>query len=219
MQQANEPGQAAVLDKMAASALLVREANHRAKNSLQLAISLLQARAIRLAPAETHTRTAIAETCDRLRALSRVHELLYRETHFGEAVDFGRLLRELTGDLAASFATRGQIVRWAVEADRLCLNPDTAIPLALIATAAVSNAFKHAFPAGWEGMILVRLRVMCRGAVLLIADNGIGIPPKIQPGSFGLQLIRSLAKQIGGAARVRGRNGTVVGVRIPLGTN
>lgn len=42
-------------------------------------------------------------------------------------------------------------MRLQISSDRIALSPDDAIPLALLANEAMTNAYKHAFPAGATG--------------------------------------------------------------------
>lgn len=203
-------------EELESKELLIREVNHRVKNSLQLAISLLQFQARHLPAGNPQIHAAIDETCARLHVLSRVHELLYRQARLGEDLDFGALLRELTEKVAASFVQKGQDIRLLVEAVHLRFNPDEAIPCALIALEAVTNAYKHAFPDGRAGVIRVQLKARSNQALLRIADNGIGIERATNKVSYGMHLIQALTAQIGGTCRIRPQAGTVIQITLPF---
>lgn len=203
-------------EELESKELLIREVNHRVKNTLQLAISLLQLQARHLPAGNQQIRAAIDEICARLHVLSRVHELLYRQAHLGEDIDFGVLLRELTEKVAASFVQKGQDIGLIVEAIHLRFNPDEAIPCALIALEAVTNAYKHAFPDGRAGVIRVQLKARANQALLRIADNGIGIGRTTTKAGYGTHLIQSLAAQAGGTCRIRSQAGTIIQVTLPF---
>jgi two-component sensor histidine kinase len=92
------------------------------------------------------------------------------------------------------------------------LDIDLAIPLGLIAHELVSNALKHAFPAGRNGEIRLRLRSTERGRALFsVSDDGVGLPPSLdfeRAQTLGLKMIRNLTAQIRGRLEIRNSGGT-----------
>ncbi|TPW10772.1 MAG: putative signal transduction histidine kinase [Halothiobacillaceae bacterium] len=68
-------------------------------------------------------------------------------------------------------------------------------------TELVTNAFKHAFPAGGEGVITVALHGVTDGtARLRVYDTGVGLPAGFRPeesSSLGLQLVPLFTEQMG----------------------
>lgn len=175
---------------------LLREVNHRVKNSLQLVSSLLTLQTMSLpgAAERAHFQDARA----RIDAIARVHSRLYQTEQF-QTIEFGSYLNELCADLSrASGATLGAI---AVEADRIDLPIDQAAPLGLIANELITNAIKHrgAEPAN----ILVELRRTGvppgLAAELIVSDQGPGLPDGFdmrKTRSLGMRLITSLTGQI-----------------------
>jgi two-component sensor histidine kinase len=82
------------------------------------------------------------------------------------------------------------------DVEPLLLSIDKATPLGLVANELLTNALKHAFPAGRTGEIRVKLRRATDGqSALTITDNGIGTEMMAFPSSNGLgsQLIQLLA--------------------------
>ena len=74
------------------------------------------------------------------------------------------------------------------------------MPLALIVTEMVANAIKYAHPGGAPGAIVAYGSGDETFTMIEIADNGVGLPENFDPktdGKLGLQLVRSLAKQLG----------------------
>lgn len=72
----------------------------------------------------------------------------------------------------------------------------------------MSNALKHAFAAG-GGEIGIELQPVQGGVAdqwcLRVSDDGVGLPADFatrQQGSLGLQIVASLAQQIGGSLEV-----------------
>ena len=115
-------------------------------------------------------------------------------------------------------------IRTDIRAPVMAVGPDTAIPVGLIATEAVSNAFRHAFAGIDQPAISIQATESGGMVEFTIEDNGVGIDDKMvtgqDRGSLGLTLIRGLALQLGGEAEIARRPGagTRVAVRFPLPT-
>jgi len=99
-----------------------------------------------------------------------------------------------------------------------------AIPCGLILNELVSNALKHAFPAGYvgEGLIEISLRENGGGSVTMkVRDNGVGMKDGDGSGAgrtLGLQLLTLLAEgQLKGTIERTVGNGTAYVITIPPG--
>jgi two-component sensor histidine kinase len=116
----------------------------------------------------------------------------------------------LVADLWMTYAPQGVTAR--IEAAGIALDIDTAIPCALLLNELVSNALKHAFPApasGQENEIRISMRREKESLVLMVSDNGIGLPADLDVenvDSLGLDLVHLLTGQIGGLLEM-GRSG------------
>ena len=172
---------------------LLREVNHRVKNSLQLVSSLLTLQTMSL-PGSTE-RAHFQDARARIDAIARVHSRLYQTEQF-QTIEFGSYLNELCADLsrASGGGTLGEI---EVRADRIDLPIDQAAPLGLIANELITNAIKHRGhdPAN----ILVELRRTDHALELVVTDQGPGLPAGFEmrkTRSLGMRLITSLTGQI-----------------------
>jgi two-component sensor histidine kinase len=90
------------------------------------------------------------------------------------------------------------------------LDLDRSIRCGLIVNELVSNAILHAFPAGRRGRITVLLDVVDDHYELAVSDDGIGLPPEVDPmqtQSLGLQLVADLADKLGADAPSVARDG------------
>src|SRR5690606_27052183 len=133
--------------------LLRGEINHRVKNSLQLASSLLQMQAGSGAPEEV--RRALSEAGGRLITVARVHERLYHGAEL-QSVDLRDYLARLCDDLRESTAGgRSEIV---TKIERLAVGADKAILVGLLVNELVTNALKHALPQGDRCEVQVECR-------------------------------------------------------------
>jgi len=180
---------------------LLREVHHRVKNNLQIVANLL---AMKSRGATEEARQALAETADRVHAISAVHEALYADIHAG-GVLLGDRLRVIADRLAATYGL-GDRVSVSVSGDNLQLSLTESVPVALLATELASNSFKHAFPTGKTGRIDVGIRALSGGGFeLSVTDDGIGLMPTPSRRGSGLDIARALARQVGGSLSVENR--------------
>ncbi|MCB1884416.1 MAG: ATP-binding protein [Geminicoccaceae bacterium] len=191
---------------------LVREVHHRVKNNLQIVTSLLNLRARRAVSDEA--REVLSDAQTRIRALALVHRSLYAHDEV-RWLEFGGFVGELCAMLEdAGGAEEEDPIRLVVEAEPLHVTVDQAISLTLLLVEAVSNAYRHAFPGGREGRILVRLEGEMGKGRLTITDDGIGGTGG--GAGMGLTLIRMFAKQIQGDLAAETEGGTRLVVTFPL---
>jgi PAS domain S-box-containing protein len=178
--------------------ILLREVHHRVKNDLELISSILSMQGRRL----TDPRAIAAlEDCEaRVRAIGLIHELMYRADK-PSRVQMAQTVRTLAVAMfrvADTGAGRIELVL-DVEGEQT-LNVERAIPCALILNELITNAFKHAFPNGRAGSVSVSLREPKPGqVVLVVADDGAGMPPDLDLSSerlLGWRLVESLAEQL-----------------------
>jgi two-component sensor histidine kinase len=194
--------------------VLVREVHHRVKNNLQVVSSLMSLRASRLPPKQ---RDVFVDISRRIAAIGRVHEQLH---HTGDPdnFDLGQYLESLSRDLPHMFGTADRVeVRVEVVPYRVPLSDAT--PMLLIVTEILSNAYRHAFPDGRSGNILVRLERLPTGARLIIADDGVGMSSAEEAtGTMGLALIKGLVRQVEGTYRLDPNpdGGTIFTLDLPV---
>jgi PAS domain S-box-containing protein len=187
--------------------VLLKEIYHRVKNNMQVVASLLSLQA--RGTGDGATRQLLQDSASRIKSMALVHEQLYQGGDLS-SIDFAAYLGQLTHHLRevhGEVAERAPII---VQAEPVQLGLETAVPLGLIVNELVSNAYKHAFPGGRRGQVRLRLGWVGEGLIeLVVGDDGAGLPQGFEPGqggSLGMQLVLSLAEQLGGTV-VHGRNG------------
>jgi PAS domain S-box-containing protein len=188
--------------------LLLREIHHRVKNNLQIIISLvnLQMRQI----GDERLKQVMAETQNRVRAMSLVHEKLYQSESLSH-IDLSEYIRFLTTQLFAYYGIDSRRIRLDIDIGKTMVDINTAIPVGLIINELVSNALKHAFPSDQKGTITIRSRYDDKVLSLVVRDDGIGLPPDLDwknPESLGLRLVNSLVDQLDGTIELKKERGT-----------
>ncbi len=180
--------------------VLLKEIHHRVKNNLAVISSLFYLASCY--SKDEHTVRVFEDCQRRVRSMALVHETLYGSQDLA-AVDFAEYARILTGELLATYGSRGGHVQLKTDLHPVMMTIETAVPCGLILGELVSNAFKHAFPNGRRGTIRVEIRPPRDGLIVLrVVDDGVGLPPDLDLGtehSMGMRLIQSLVHQIRGS--------------------
>ncbi|HEV7265912.1 MAG TPA: sensor histidine kinase [Falsiroseomonas sp.] len=196
-----------------AQSLLLHEFRHRTRNDLGSLVSLLMLRA-RLAPSPA-AQEALRDAADHALALARVHARLALDDGLDQGaerpvVDSRDFITGLCSDIATSLTSAGlRPVRLLAEAEPHPLSAERAVPLGLVLNEAVTNSLKYAFPEDRPGTVQVRFTRDGAEFVLVVTDDGIGVPPEGElegaPPAFpsrdaglGTRLLRSLAAQLRG---------------------
>jgi two-component sensor histidine kinase len=196
----------------------MKEIHHRVKNNLQIINSLLslQSRKVK----DPAALAVLDDARARINALSLIHRSLY-EHHDIRTVEVKNFFGDLVSQLDQALGAEDQKIRIDAQIDDDTIDADVAVPLALFTAEAVTNAVKHAFPAGRNvrgGRVLVAYRVGEAETVLSIEDDGIGgEEPENASSGLGSTLMSAFAKQVHGELeeeRVRS-GGRLVRVRMP----
>jgi two-component system, chemotaxis family, sensor kinase Cph1 len=177
--------------------MLMREVNHRVKNSLHMIASLLSLQGDGID--DPDTRRQFADAHNRVATVAQLHQRLY-QTDKLQSVEFDQYLHGMCNDLSNFMLSEGEEYTLEVEADPAEFATDRAIPLALIVNELVTNAYKYAYASGSEGTIQVTFtRQDDGGYVLVVSDQGAGLKPDFQPsqGGLGMTIVTSLCLQLG----------------------
>ncbi len=184
-------------DKLAVSRdLMFRELQHRVSNNFAVVSSLIKMQRHKISdPVALQVLDAVA---GRLTLIARIQRELHDPA--SQSVDVSRYLEGLIGDIVtASEASEG--IATSVRAQRVVVDSEKAIPIALIVTELLSNSVEHAFKGRSRGVVRVALDAIGDGtAMLMVEDDGLGLPDDFDieaTDSLGLSIARQLALQIG----------------------
>jgi PAS domain S-box-containing protein len=190
--------------------VLLREADHRIKNSLQMVVAMLSLQ---------HRHAASQETADALTgAIARVNAVA--EAHLAlqlsgdlQTVDFPDMLTAICRRLDALSDTVRVTCAYG---SPVMLEMDRAIPLALIISELVTNALRHAYDGQQSGEVQVTAGPEGNDIVLTVRDFGVGFDAGTRRPGLGSRVTGSLAMKIGCALQTQSRpgEGTCVTVRL-----
>jgi two-component sensor histidine kinase len=204
-------------ESVAQKQMMLREIHHRVKNNLQTVTSLLNLYA--RIPRGEAIKQAFADVQTRINALALVHRHLYESQDLRE-IDLAAFMTGLCRLVQDGCGVPARRVKLDVAIPTATMTGDRAIPLALLTTEILTNAFKHAFPENRAGAIGVRLTVGEHGAArLVISDNGVGTAQRTEtslPSTMGQTLIGAFTRQLGGTLTTSGPPGTTVTIDFAL---
>jgi two-component sensor histidine kinase len=148
-----------------------------------------------------------------------IHEKLYQSGDLAQ-IDFASYVQDLAAHLFHSYGISSEDIRLEMNVAEVPLSVNTALLCGLIINELVSNSLKHAFPDGQRGLIKVGLGIEPKDDLhqftLTVSDNGVGITEDAASGrtqSLGLQLVKRITKQLGGAIELNGQGGTEFRIR------
>ncbi len=176
---------------------LLKEIHHRVKNNLQIITSLLNLQIQRINTVEAVQE--LEESKNRIQAMATIHEKLYQSKSLS-GIDFADYVLSLTQQLSGIYGVDLMKTSIKVETAPVWLSIDEAIPAGLAVNELISNALKHAYPAGTSdgGEIKITFSESSNEVRISVEDNGIGLPDSIDPRkskSLGLNLVHILIEE------------------------
>ncbi len=203
---------------------IIQEVQNRVNNNLQLLCSLLELRIATLS--DPGASQICAELLARVRSIGSVYKaFLYSgEPRF---LDIAPILPTLVQQLYVTHPNTFKDIAFDIHTERVVLNPDTAVALALLIHELLLHILTHAFPSGWNAhrqpaetpSIRISLEgTMSHEAMLRVSHNGAGEPSRVAyhtTTALGPQLIRILVAQLRGVLNIE-EGGTTFVVTFPV---
>lgn len=174
--------------------ILLKEVNHRVKNSLQLVASMLRLQSTTADDPVLSER--LNEASSRVSAVGRAYDRLAYNADY-EKIDLVAYLRDVMKDLENAVAPS----RLQFEApDQIPIAADRAILVGLIMNELVLNAAKYAYPDRPGELIAVSIALEeNRGFSIAVRDHGIGLPADFDAKAakrLGARLTQALSAQL-----------------------
>jgi two-component sensor histidine kinase len=197
--------------------VLLKEVNHRVKNSLQVVSSMLSLQG--KAAGDPVLSAHLAEASMRITTVGRAYDRLAYKADY-ETMELNGYLRDVSKDIMAAVAPSELIFEAVGE---IQFSADRAILVALIINELASNASKYAYAGkAGGGNIWVKVEPSSDRTILItVRDEGVGLPAGFDPAKsrgLGTRLIMALAGQLGAefVPAPAGAVGTRVTLRVPL---
>jgi two-component sensor histidine kinase len=194
--------------------LLFRELQHRVSNNLQVAASLLMMQKRQLA--DPDAIAALDEASSRLALIGSISRQLYDPS--GAAQPLVPFLDELCRSVVDASGRRDVALELAGDG-RLRLEPDAAVPTALIVAETVANALEHGFAGGRPGRIEVEVQRSSNGDLAVtVRNDGHALPDGFRvedSTSLGLRIATTLARGLDGSFVLQSANGVVTTLALP----
>jgi two-component sensor histidine kinase len=193
---------------------LLKEMNHRVKNSLAIVGGMLRLQANDADDAEASE--LLNEASHRVDAIAKAHDQLSRGSDV-ERMDVGKYIEALCHDLDESVAQCD--VRTEIE-QCIVVATDRAVSTALIVNELIANAAKYAY-ASQSGIITVKVaRGKGDNFIVSVRDEGAGMPDDVDPRDqkgLGMRIIASFTRQLNATIEMKKHDpGTEFIVSIPL---
>jgi two-component sensor histidine kinase len=200
-------------DAAAGHAIMLREADHRIKNSLQLVSSLMNLQARR--ETSQAARNALSLAAARVGSIGAIHDALQGSAGDG-LIDLGGALGLACASLQTMAGDVGHIAI-AVETQSIKAPITQAQPLILAVNELVVNALRHAFPGRDSGLVQVSLTHDDDNLRIRVQDDGVGLPPGYADGhGYGMSLVKMMMEQAGAVLRTEACPGSCFTIEASL---
>lgn len=190
--------------------LLIKETHHRVKNNFQIITSLLDLQNEEIQ--DKNTLNILNKGKNRVKSMALVHQKLYQNK--SGLIDIRDLIESLFKEISEIYKLNKKVVL-KTDINEFLFDVDTANPLALILNEVFTNSFKYAFTEDAENELYISLtKDDNENFILVVKDNGKSNVENINfenSTSFGLKLVKRLAKQLHGSFKIlRTENGVTV---------
>lgn len=195
--------------------LLLREMNHRVKNSLAIVTGMLRLQGSEGDNPELARR--LEEASIRIAAIARAHDRLFQSPDI-QNMDIGTYIEQVCRD--SDEIVSGCEVEIVVQKG-MTMPADRAIPLALIVVELISNAARAADQSETESRIVVKVERRGDSEVTVsVRDEDGRLPADIgaaRPVGFSMRIVSSFVKQLGAKISVTQlEHGNEVRLVVPL---
>jgi PAS domain S-box-containing protein len=202
----------ALTDESDKKEALLREIQHRTKNSFNMITSLISIRSGQTESEEA--RTILDDLNLRVKSIAVLYTVLYETDSFHEVqlLPYGNKVIDSILNLSKNIAVDRYI-------ENITVLSTTAATIGMIIVELLSNIIKYAFPDFRDGKIKIELKAANSRIVLIVEDNGIGMGKDFDISkihSVGLHIVKLLVSQLEGEIIFRAEEGTKIRIEFPL---
>ncbi len=182
--------------------VLLAEVHHRIKNNMATIRAILNLQAS--ASDNPEAAAAIGDAENRVLSMAVLYDKLYRADSY-RRLSCDSYLSPLVDEILQNMPV-GADIRVEKKLGDFDLPADALLPLGIIINELITNALKYAFKGRASGTIYLGAESSEGTIRIEIADDGVGLPEHVDIGKspgFGLGMIESMAKQLGGSVSLR----------------
>jgi len=193
---------------------LLKETHHRVKNNLQIISSLLNMQSKFLD--DSHTKDIVVESQNRIKSMSLIHQRLYQGSNL-TSIESSSYFNDLLESLLHSYGINEETIEMDVNIENMLLDIDTAIPLGLILTELISNAFKYGVDKETGKFHFSFIKQSPNELITIIRDNGSGMSKDFdihKSKSYGMKLVDILGKKLKADIKFDNNNGLEITMKI-----
>ena len=195
---------------LAEKEIILKEIHHRIKNNMYSVYGLLQLQSNTLKE-DNAAACVLEDAAIRIQSMMLLYDKLYQSERFTDLL-IEEYISPLVDEVIQNFPNNVpiQVIK---EIGDIVLDAKRLSSIGIILNELLTNIMKYAFKGKSEGLIRVSAQMEDDKVIILVQDNGIGIPAGIDfvnSSGFGLKLIAMLTKQIEGKAKIERKNGTLV---------
>jgi PAS domain S-box-containing protein len=190
---------------------LLREIQHRTKNSFSLITSLIHLRSGQTNSEET--KNTLEELVLRVRSISDLYSLLHETDSYYEVK-----LKPYCNKVIRSMLNLSNNITIKKDIEEITVPTKNAATIGMILVELLSNAIKYAFPDSSKGIINIVLKKENTHIKLVVEDNGIGLQNDFDIANIkrlGLHLVNLMVSQLEGKIKFITKNGTKIIIMIP----
>jgi len=195
---------------------LLRELQHRIKNSLTMITSLIGLESGRVSDA--FAQTVLDHLRDRVNSLTRLYALMDR-TGEVQRIHVDDYFTNIVESLSATYIREGSNVQIEQRYNPVEIDAKMAAPCGLILNELLTNALKFAFPEDQQGHIWIEVADRGKELLITVSDDGVGPPPGFtieQSSGFGMRIIQLLVEQLRGRISFTRDSRTIFTTSLPL---
>ena len=204
----------AIQESLKEKEVMLSEIHHRVKNNLAVVSGLLylQSEGIK----DEKLKSVFLESQMRIKSISLIHEKLYQSESFS-AINIRNYLTDLASGIIGSFSGMGNKIHLELGIQSGDITMNEALSYGLILNELITNSIKYAFKDIEHPSISISWTISDTQKIFEYADNGPGFEFKtsdFRKGSIGLELIKTLVRQVKGKLEYSNNKGSVFTITV-----
>jgi two-component sensor histidine kinase len=192
--------------------ILIKEIQHRTKNSFNMITSLIHIRSDYTSSAEA--KTILEDLTLRVKSIADLYTVLYETDSFHEVQIIPYLVKVIDSMLNLS-----KNISINLHIENITVLSSFAATIGMILVELLSNIIKYAFPDSKQGHVNIELQKKDSYIIFSVEDDGIGMGKDFDISKIkgmGLHLVNLMVSQLGGDIKFISETGTKVLVELPV---